>query len=95
MSMQTLTKPKRKRGVRNVAFSECAYCGETAARQVELPQAYRGGDELIVIDKVPALLCDSCGQCYITDATWAMVDEVLRHPEKHTKNKMVKVATYP
>jgi YgiT-type zinc finger domain-containing protein len=93
MSVETVTKIIRKRGVRNVPLSECAYCHEVAAREVVLPQVYGSGEELIIIEKVPSMLCDSCGQCYINDATMKKVDEVLSNPDKHTKNKIIRVAT--
>lgn len=95
MSVQTVTKPKRKRGVRNVTLVECSYCGEIAAREVAMAQTYRSGDNLIVIEKVPTMICDSCGQSYLHSPSWKFVNEVLKHPDKHTKERMVKVATYP
>lgn len=95
MSVQTLTKLKRKRGVRNVTLTECSYCGEIAAREVTISQSFRSGEELIVIEKVPTMICDSCGQSYLHSPSWKFVNEVLKHPDKHTKKRMVKVATYP
>lgn len=95
MSVQLVTKPKRKRGVRNVVLTTCAYCGEVAAREVFLPQVYPNGEEVIVIENVPSMICDNCGQHYLHDLAWKFVDEVLRHPDKHTKKRTVKVATYP
>jgi uncharacterized protein with PIN domain len=94
MSVQLVTKPKRKRGVRNVALTRCAYCSEIAAREVFFPQAYPHGEEMIVIENVPSMICDSCGQHYLMDSAWKFVNEVLKHPDQHTQKRMVKVATY-
>jgi YgiT-type zinc finger domain-containing protein len=95
MSINTSAKLKRKRGIRNVPMVECAYCGEAAAWETAMAHSFRSGEELIVIEKVPTMICDSCGQSYFLSPAWKFVNEVLKHPDKHTEKRMVKVATYP
>lgn len=59
-----------------------------------MSRSFRSGEELIVIEKVPTMICDNCGQSYFLSPAWKFVNEVLKHPDKHTEKRMVKVATF-
>ena len=85
----TEVKTKRtKRGRPNPNYQTCAHCNQGFARLVKLPQVYQRGKQLTVIENVPMMLCDNCGQSYVTSDTWKGIDEVLAHPAKFTKNNL-------
>ena len=83
---------RKKRGRANPDYEICVHCDEKAARQVKLPQVYRKKDKLIVIDNVPMMLCDNCGQSYVNGQTWKAIDLVLAEPRSHTQMQTIEVA---
>ncbi len=63
------------------------------ARLVKLPQVYQRGAQMTIIENVPIMLCDSCGQSLVTGKTWKAIDEVLAHPAKYGKEQNIFVAS--
>ena len=89
------TKTKRiKRGRPNANYQVCLYCSQEFAHRVALPQVFNQKGELTIIEDVPMMMCDNCGQSYIDLATARQIDEVLESPQKYTKNKSIKVASF-
>jgi YgiT-type zinc finger domain-containing protein len=94
--MITKTKTRKtKTRLDQTPRSICVHCGEEAARAVTLPQAYRQGKDLILIENVPMRLCESCGQSYLEGVTLDEISKVLKAPAQHTEPQMVKVARLP
>lgn len=85
---------RTKRGRPNPSYEICVHCEEKAARQVKLPQVYRKQEKLIVIDNVPMMLCDNCGQSYIDGPTWKAIDLVLAEPGSRTQKRSIEVADF-
>ncbi len=48
---------------------------------------------MIVIESVPTWSCENCGEVYITAEVSRAIDEVVAHPDLHTKKRPVKIAS--
>lgn len=58
-------------------FLACASCGSNEVQQTCVRSAFWHDDRLVVVDDIPALVCEQCGeQSY--DDTAAMVLDLLR-----------------
>lgn len=69
----------------------CANCGGHNVRSTQSRSAFWHGDRLVVVDDIPALVCDSCGEQYFDDGT-AMVLDLLRgdgFPPEQAKAELV------
>lgn len=68
----------------------CANCGGRI-RSTQARSAFWHGDRLVVVDDIPALVCDSCREQYFDDST-AMVLDLLRgdgFPPEQAKAELV------
>jgi len=54
----------------------CALCG-SKLREGSTDLVLKAGDELVVIKKVPALVCSCCGEAYIIPGVSEKIDEVM------------------
>lgn len=62
----------------------CDFCSEGRLRSQQVREYYRAGKGLVVIEKVPAYLCDKCGERYYD----ASVAKQMRQLAKNgTRNK--------
>jgi len=69
-------KPKAgtpKTGIRRV----CSFCGQKSAREVLMSQAYGKDKQLLVIENVPTVVCDNCGESYFTSSTLDELERIL------------------
>lgn len=87
-----MSTERKKAGRPNPAYQVCIHCGVQRARLVRLPQVYSRGEQMVVIENVPMMLCDSCGQSYISSEVWGAIDRVLACPDRYARQKTVKVA---
>jgi YgiT-type zinc finger domain-containing protein len=55
----------------------CACCGGDKFHLVTSRTAFWHGDRLVIVDGIPALACDGCGERYYEDRT-AMVLDLMR-----------------
>ncbi|MDQ3010019.1 MAG: type II toxin-antitoxin system MqsA family antitoxin [Acidobacteriota bacterium] len=82
-----------KKQHRNSPAEICSFCGQKTARLTARTHAFGKGSEMIVIESVPTWSCDNCGEVYITAEVSRAIDEVIAHPELHTKKRPVKIAS--
>lgn len=69
----------------------CANCGRQNVRSTQARSAFWHGDRLVVVEDIPALVCDSCGEQYFDDST-AIVLDLLRgdgFPPEQAKAELV------
>jgi YgiT-type zinc finger domain-containing protein len=52
----------------------CSSCGKEALRPARVRSAFWHNDRLVVIEDVPALVCDACGEQYYDDNTVVALD---------------------
>ena len=52
----------------------CEQCGEGALREERVRSAFWHDDRLVVIEDIPALVCERCQEQYYDDSTVARID---------------------
>ena len=52
----------------------CSHCGCESARANRVRSAFWERERLIVVEDIPALVCDGCGEAYYDDATTVGLD---------------------
>jgi YgiT-type zinc finger domain-containing protein len=58
-------------------YDMCALCG-SKLREGSTDLVLKAGEELVVIKKVPALVCSCCGEAYVTPDVSENVDMVMK-----------------
>lgn len=54
----------------------CPACESTDTRHADVRSAFWHNDRLVVIEDVPALICNACGEQFYDDATVYMIDRM-------------------
>lgn len=54
----------------------CPVCESTDTRHAHVRSAFWHNDRLVVIEDVPALVCNTCGEQFYDDATVHMIDRM-------------------
>lgn len=57
-----------------VAIHTCERCGNTALRAQTVRSAFWHDERLVVVDDIPALVCDSCQEQFYDDSTVILID---------------------
>jgi YgiT-type zinc finger domain-containing protein len=70
----------------------CDICGPPAARVVKRTKVFGKGRKMIVIENIPFISCQNCGQTYITREGMLALDEIRTHSETMTVPKEVAYA---
>ncbi len=71
----------------------CDFCGKEGARIHLVTESLGKGDNLLVIEEVPMIICPNCGQSYLTAETAHQIEAIRRHRRNLVK-RPVEVATY-
>jgi YgiT-type zinc finger domain-containing protein len=75
-------------------YGPCSFCGGTvAARLIE--HEYRWQDKLFVFEKVPAGVCQQCGEVYFTVDTVKALERAVLSKAKPKRTIQVPVFEYP
>lgn len=53
---------------------ECPQCGSSRLRQDKVNSAIWQGERLVVVEGIPALLCEACGERFYDDGTVTQLD---------------------
>ena len=71
-------------------MNKCSACNsQTTAKKITYTQWFNG--ELIVVENVPADVCQNCGEEYFSPAT---VDKIQKVIESHHVSKTIKVPVF-
>jgi len=54
----------------------CPECQSTDTRHAQVRSAFWHDDRLVVIEDVPALVCNACGEQFYDDATVRLIDRM-------------------
>lgn len=57
----------------------CDLCGKSGAKVKRISRSYGRGDEMLVIDKVPIVVCPHCGESYMTAETLREIERLKLH----------------
>ncbi len=75
----------------------CPVCESTDTRHAHVRSAFWHNDRLVVIEDVPALVCNTCGEQFYDDATVHMIDRMRQNgfpPEDAVRELRVPVFSY-
>jgi len=72
----------------------CDICGKTGARLRRISRCYGKGPTLLVIEKVPTVICPHCGESYLTADTLQELDRIKMHGKAFARQRRVAVATF-
>lgn len=56
------------------SFMTCTNCGGGTVRRGEVRSAFWHDERLVVVEDIPALLCEACGEQFYDDATVVVLD---------------------
>ncbi len=72
----------------------CDICGEEGAKTKHVTRAYGTGDAMVVIDKVPVVVCPHCGETYLTAETMHEVERLRLHQRSLKPDRLAPVINY-
>jgi YgiT-type zinc finger domain-containing protein len=72
----------------------CDICGQEGARVRHVTRTYGQGQNLLVIEKIPAIRCPRCGETYFTAETIHRIEEIKIHRKKRAQKMPVAVAEF-
>lgn len=77
--------------------AHCPECGSSRIRAAQVRSAFWDQDRLVVVEDIPALVCDACHEQFYDDATIVVLD-LLRGdgfpPEQATREMRVPVFSF-
>ena len=57
----------------------CDICGQEGAKTRYVSRSYGKGEDLVVIDRIPVVVCPNCGETYMTADTMHEVQRLKLH----------------
>ncbi len=69
----------------------CAICGKGTVKLRRISRSYGRGARLLVIEKVPILICSRCGESYMTAETLHEIERIKLHRKTVAKPQSVRV----
>jgi YgiT-type zinc finger domain-containing protein len=72
----------------------CDVCGKSGARIRHVTRSYDKGENLLVIENVPIILCPHCGASYLTAETLHELERIKRHRSNVAVERPVPVAVF-
>ena len=72
----------------------CDVCGQEGAIARHVSRAYGKGEDMVVIDKVPIVVCPICGESYMTADTMHEVERIKLHKRNIKTQHLAPVINY-
>ena len=72
----------------------CDVCGQKGARTKSVSRAYGKGEDMVVIDKVPIVVCPKCGESYMTAETMHEVERIKLHRRSMKTQRLAPVVNF-
>jgi YgiT-type zinc finger domain-containing protein len=72
----------------------CDFCGSDAAQIKLVTRSYGKGENLLLIENVPAVVCPKCGESYLTAETLHEIARIKLHRKSFAKKRNVAVAEF-
>ena len=72
----------------------CDICGQEGAKTRYVSRSYGKGEDMIVIDRVPAVVCPNCGESYMTADTMHEVQRLKLHRRSVKALRLAPVISY-
>ncbi|OAB63631.1 hypothetical protein AY599_09570 [Leptolyngbya valderiana BDU 20041] len=74
---------------------KCHVCGSTEATQKEVQEVFQIDGKFVLVEHIPALVCDRCGEKLFSSETTERVRQILYGESKPVKSMQVDVFAYP
>ncbi len=72
----------------------CDVCGKDGARVRHVSRTYGKGDEMVVIDSAPIVVCPNCGESYMTAETIQEAERLKLHKRSVKTQRLAPVINY-
>jgi len=72
----------------------CDICGKSGARIRRVTRSYGKGENLLVIENVPVIVCPNCGESYLTADTLHEVERLKLHRRKLAQERRIAVVAF-
>lgn len=72
----------------------CDICGREGARTRKVTRTYGKGKTLLVIENVPVIACQDCGESYLTADTLHEIERIKQKRKRVARERQVAVATF-
>ncbi len=72
----------------------CDSCGKRGAQIRHVTRSYGKGANLLVIENVPVVVCQHCGESYLTAETLHEIERIKLHRRSFAKPRNVAVASF-
>jgi len=72
----------------------CDICGKSGARIRRVTRSYGKGENLLVVENVPVVVCPNCGESYLTADTLHEVERLKLHRKKLAQERRVAVVAF-
>jgi YgiT-type zinc finger domain-containing protein len=73
---------------------QCELCGAYSARIRHVNRTLGKGEDMILVEHIPLVVCRNCGQSYFTAATLRHLEQIRCTRETHTTSRTVPVASF-
>lgn len=89
-------KPTRKVGAKGHSRTaeSCYFCGRGSLEQKHVTVDFRWGEKLVIIENVPARVCNECGERYYAAEVVRKMEQIAKegHGEKELRVPVVTLA---
>jgi YgiT-type zinc finger domain-containing protein len=72
----------------------CDVCGQDGANIKHVSRSYGKGEEMVVIDHVPVVVCPDCGESYMTADTMHELQRLKLHRRSVKAVRLAPVISY-
>jgi len=72
----------------------CDICGKKGAEVRHVTRSYGKGENLLIIENVPVVVCPNCGESYLTAETLHEIERIKMHRKNLAKKRSISVAEF-
>jgi len=72
----------------------CDICGKKGAEVRHVTRSYGKGENLLIIENVPVVVCPNCGESYLTAETLHEIERIKMQRKNLAKKRSISVAEF-
>lgn len=72
----------------------CDVCGHDGAKTKYVSRSYGKGEDMVVIDHIPVVVCPKCGESYMTAETMHEIQRLKLHKRNVRALRLAPVISY-
>ncbi len=73
---------------------QCDNCGKMGATEKRITRIYGHGQEALIIENVPVIVCPHCGASYLEAKTLHEIERIKLHRKRFTTQRAIDVAAF-